>query len=208
MVSSSLPLSRRSRSALPSVRLRGVALIEVIVFMVVVATAVGGLLSVFANTNRGSAQLLVERQALAIAEAILNEVLAAPFTVCDPEDTNFLGPGACTSLTESVTPLPGPEPGETRLGVAPFLRPFDNVNDYHNLNFAAGAGITDRAGLTVPASQLYSLGVTVVPVNLAGAGITVNEMLLITVTVTTPVLHGPVVLQGMRSRYAPRTKPL
>ena len=192
----------------PRRRCSGVALIEVIVFMVVVATAVGGLLSVFGNTNRGSARLLVERQALALAEAILTEVLAAPFTICDPQDANFLGPGACASLTESVAPLPGPEPGETRLGATPPFRPFDNVNDYHNLNFVAGAGITDRAGLTVPTSQAYALGVTVVPVNLAGSGVPLNQMLLITVTVTAPLLQGSVVLQGMRSRYAPRTMPL
>ncbi|MDB5801904.1 MAG: hypothetical protein JWL63_2843 [Rhodocyclales bacterium] len=176
--------------------------------MVVVATAVGALLAVFTKTNRGSAELLVSRQALAIAEAMLNEVLAAPFTICDPQDATFSG--ACTGPSESVVAGGGPEAGETRLGVLPLLRMFDNVNDFNNFSISTGAGITDRAGLVVPGSGGYSLTVQVAPVVVAPAtwnSIPGDQMLVVTVSVRSSLMGGPVVLEGMRSRFAPRTRP-
>lgn len=181
---------------------RGIALVEVIVFMVVVAVAAGAILSLFANSDRGSAELLINRQALTIAEAMLNEVLAAPFTYCDPNDANFATattPTACTSLPEV---LPGgPESGETRLGPAVF---FDNVNDYNGFS---SSGVVDRANNVVLGLSLYSVNVSVAPVAGPWHGISGSEMAVVTVTVTAPLLQAPVVLQGMRARFAPNTPP-
>lgn len=178
---------------------RGVALIEVIVFIVVIGTATGAILSLFANSSRGSAELMMTRQASSFAEAMLNEVLAAPFTNCDPQDGNFSGPGPCTSMPEV---LPGgPEPGESRLGPTYF----DNVNDYNNFNM--GPGLVDRSGNAVAGSSLYSLNVVVAPVVAVGNwnGIPGTDMAFVTVTVTAPTLTAPVVVQGMAARIAPTT---
>jgi MSHA pilin protein MshD len=183
---------------------RGVALIEVIVFIVVLGVAVGAILSVFGNTNRGSAELLMNREAMSYAEAMLNEVLAAPFTNCDPQDTKVLTaatPGACNSMPEV---LPGgPEAGESRYGPSYF----DNVNDYNG--FTMGPGLVDRSGVAIPGSALYSLRVDVSPVvpavPLPGTwnGVPGTEMALVTVTVSAQTLTAPVILQGMAARIAP-----
>jgi MSHA pilin protein MshD len=60
-------------------RSRGFTLIEVVVLVVVLAAALVGVLLVFQNTSRGSADPQVRKQALAIAEAMLEEVLLASY---------------------------------------------------------------------------------------------------------------------------------
>jgi MSHA pilin protein MshD len=65
---------------------RGFTLVEIIVLIVVVATALVGVLLVFQNTVRGSADPQVNKQALAIAEALLDEILLASY--------DFLGASA------------------------------------------------------------------------------------------------------------------
>src|SRR3569832_1753377 len=67
---------------------RGLSLIELLVFIVVVGIAVTGVLSVFSLNARTSADPVVQKQALAIAASLLEEVLAKPYTYCDPDDAN------------------------------------------------------------------------------------------------------------------------
>ncbi|NJD06090.1 MAG: type II secretion system protein, partial [Methylococcaceae bacterium] len=104
----------------------GISLIELIVFILVVAIAVTAILSVMSSTVAHSADSLERKQAIAIAEGLLEEILAQPFTWCDPDDANLTtatSASGCASLAESV----GRESGESRFGPAYF----DNVNDYH-----------------------------------------------------------------------------
>jgi MSHA pilin protein MshD len=56
-------------------RERGFTLVEIVVLIVVIGVAVSGVLLVFQNTVRGSADPQIYKQALAIAEAMLDEVL-------------------------------------------------------------------------------------------------------------------------------------
>lgn len=65
-------------------RSKGFTLVEVIVLIVVVAAALVGVLLVFQNTVRGSADPQVRKQALAIAEAMLDEVLLASYDNLGP----------------------------------------------------------------------------------------------------------------------------
>lgn len=62
-------------------RNRGFTLVEAVVLIVVVATAAVGVLMVFQNTVRASADPQVNKQALAIAEALLDEILLAPYDI-------------------------------------------------------------------------------------------------------------------------------
>jgi MSHA pilin protein MshD len=62
-----------------SIRSRGFTLVEIIVLIVVVGAALVGVLLVFQNTVRGSADPQVRKQALAIAEAMLDEILLASY---------------------------------------------------------------------------------------------------------------------------------
>lgn len=175
---------------------RGLSLIELLVFIVVVGIAVTGVLSVFSLNARTSADPVVQKQALAIADSLLEEVLAQPYTYCDPDDANV--ETAANAAGCATTPeIMGPEnASETRYSN---LTPFDNVNDYNN--FQMLNGIVDPSGNAVPDLNGYTASVQVQP---AGAfnGIPAGETLLVTVTVTGPGNHG-ITLSGYRTRYAP-----
>lgn len=174
---------------------RGLSLVELLVFIVVVGIAVTGVVSVYSLNARSSADPMVRKQALAIAESLLEEVLAKPYTYCDPDDANAetaSSPAGCAAVAETAM---GPEAGETRYSN---VTPFDNVNDYDGFSMA---GIVDLAGAAVAGLAGYTASVQVQP---AGAfnGIPAGETLLVTVTVTAPANQG-VSLSGYRARYAP-----
>ena len=174
---------------------RGLSLIELLVFIVVVGIAVTGVLSVYSLSARSSADPMVQKQALAIAESLLEEVLAKPYTYCDPDDANVetaSSPAGCATTPEAM----GPEVGETPYSN---LTPYDNVNDYNN--FSMPTGIVDLNNNAVAGLGGYTASVQVQP---AGAfnGIPAGETLLVTVTVNGPSNQG-VSLSGYRTRYAP-----
>lgn len=60
---------------------RGFTLIELIVLIVVLSTALAGVLLVFQNVVRSSADPQIYKQALSIAEAMLDEVLLSSYEV-------------------------------------------------------------------------------------------------------------------------------
>jgi MSHA pilin protein MshD len=185
-----------------TVRQSGMTLIELIIFMVIVGIAMAGIVSAINFNVQHSADPVVKKQALAIAEALLEEIELMPFTICDPDDPNVTTASTAADCTggagggndESLAPL-GPEAGETRYAV-PF---FDNVSDYNGFNMAAGA-IMDITNTNLGLNG-YAANVTVV--NQAINGIAAAESLLITVTVNGP-LNTTVVLESYRTRYTPR----
>ena len=177
---------------------RGLSLIELLVFIVVVGVAVTGVLSVFSFNARTSADPMVQKQALAIADSLLEEVLAKPYTYCDPDDANVetaANAAGCATTSEGM----GPEvaQGESRNAN---LTPFDNVNDYNN--FQMLNGIVDPSGNAVPDLNGYSALVQVQTPPVPLTNIPAGETLLVTVTVNGPGNHS-VTLSGYRTRYAP-----
>lgn len=187
----------------------GATLVELVVFIVVVSVAVAAVLLAMNAVTRGSPDPMMRKQALAIAEALLEEVELMPFTFCDPDDANVstaqsattgIGTTVCATWIEQM----GPEAvqGETRYN-ANF--PLDNVNDYNGFNMNPIVDITNNpiAGLGA-----YTAGVTVTVPAAGLGGIAATDgngqanVLLITVTVTGPA-YVNVVLQGYRTKYAP-----
>ena len=59
---------------------RGMTLIELVMFIVIVSVGILGILSVMNVTVKSSADPIVRKQALAMADAILDEVLAKEFS--------------------------------------------------------------------------------------------------------------------------------
>lgn len=181
--------------------LRGISLIELVVFIAIVAISVTGILSVFTYTTRHSSDPLAQKQALAIAESLLEEVLLMPFTWCDPDDPGAptaSGPGDCAT-PEGL----GPEAGESRYSAT---APFDNVNDYHGFDTqtASPAGICDLAGNCFSALSAYRAVVSVAQE--AAGGIPAGDSLRVTVTVTGPA-GTSVTVDGYRTRHTPTGVP-
>lgn len=193
-------------------RAAGFSIIEVIVFIVVVGLGIAGILAVMNITAQRSADPAVRKQALAIAEALLEEVELMAFTYCDPSDANVTTAQSAAGCTggaggandETKLPL-GPQAGETRYSTT---TPFDNVADYNGFDTATAtpAGIADITGTAVSGLSQYRATVSVQPTALAGTGYTVasGTAVLITVTVSGPN-NESISLQGYRTRYAPRS---
>lgn len=205
-------------------RQRGTSLIELIMFIVIVSVALAGILLVMNVTTRGSADPLIHKQSVAIAESLLEEVELMSFTYCDPNDLNAASAVSASDCSVAgmdqnkggaalTTPVPATE---TRYSTTD---PFDNVADYGgcqmNTGVVNGCDSTGAGGIkdiTYPATPAiaalngYKATVDIVRAGLA-LGLPVDDAALrITVTVTGP--DGmPVVIDGIRTRYAPRTVP-
>jgi MSHA pilin protein MshD len=185
----------------------GISLVELLLFILIVGIAVAGVLSAFRLSVQKSTDPLVRKQAIAIAESLLDEIQLMPFTFCDPDDANaktatgaFVGAGGCATTVEAL----GPEAGETRYATGG--QQFDNVNDYNGYNNAAEVptGIKDISGTSIASLTAYNASVVITPIALGG--IAAADSLRIAVTVTGPG-NTSVTLEGYRTRYAPRSTP-
>jgi MSHA pilin protein MshD len=173
---------------------RGVTLIEMVIFIVVVGIAVAGVAAVYSRAVLGSTDPLQRKQALLIAESLMEEVAQARIT------TNDYGDTASGATAEGW----GPEPTNTR--------PYDTVNDY-----VTGAGVDNTTVFNNGAGQLadangtayggaYTASISVAPAAFgaiaAGGGVGAN-CFLVTITVNYNNNQNSVVLQTYRTRYAP-----
>jgi MSHA pilin protein MshD len=189
----------------------GISLLELIVFIVIISVALTGILLVMNLVMKHSADPVVHKQALAIAESLLEEVELMPFTYCDPDDASavtatsaVVGVGGCSATLEGLGPETIGGVKEDRYGnPAPTAvnAYFDNVNDYNGFSMAAGAVLDINKN---PAVSGYSASIVVAPTQLGTIAST--ESLLITVSVIGP--DGvPIQLDGYRTRYAPNSVP-
>lgn len=181
------PTARAGRAA-------GFTLIELIVFIIIVGVGLSGILSVLNLTVTHSADPMVRKQMLALAESLLEEVTLMPFTYCDPDDAN-------ASTATGTADCAGGTAAETRGGATPF----DNVADYNGLNLNP---VTDAAGNNHYAG--YSAAISVTPTTVADAnrlnGLTADaDVLLIAVTVTRGT--ETLTLHGYRTRHSPTLLP-
>ena len=188
-------------------RSRGVTLVELIVFIVIVGVAMAGLFAAFNTITAASADPQVRKQVLAIAEALMEEIQLKPFTYCDPDDTNAAtatSTAGCAVASNNENLTLGAEGTETRSNAAD---PFDNVSDYHGLDMNPGnGGIKDITGTGIAGLEQYSAIVTITRAGTALGLAADEEALKISVVVSHP--NGTsITLEGYRTRYAPNTLP-
>lgn len=184
------PLSHPAHRA----RQLGLSLVELVMFIVVLGLALTAVLKAYTQATAASADPQLRRQALAIAESLMEEVQLMPFTYCDGSDANVetaQSAGDCASLAEAQ----GPEAGEARYAAPQF----NNVNDYHGL---ALNGIVDITNNPVAGLSGYSARVSVAPDALGSLTAASGDALRITVSVTSPD-GNTLTLDGYRSRHAP-----
>ncbi|MHB1231647.1 MAG: prepilin-type N-terminal cleavage/methylation domain-containing protein [Burkholderiales bacterium] len=157
---------------------RGFSLVELIVFIVIVSIALAGVLAVMNLTTKHSADPLVRKQAIAVADSLLEEI----------ELQNF---------NKSPTDFPGPY-------TQPNRQYFDNIGDYNG--FAPGGVFPIDSATPIPGLTGYSVSVTVANADLGPAGSVITaasgKAKLITVTVTGPD-NTTIVLSGYRTAYGP-----
>jgi MSHA pilin protein MshD len=171
-------------------RQRGFTLIEVIIFIVVVGAGLAGILSVMSTVVKSSADPLVRKQTVAIAESLLEEILLKNY--CDPDPAGAPAPTCGTHVVKA--------------GTCPRAL-FDNVDDY--AGYTTGSGIVD---MTCTAVGLTNYNISAVGVVRPGDGTAADEAYAtenpalyaisakrVTVTVTGP--QGPITLVGYRSNY-------
>ena len=190
-----------------STRSRGVTLVELVVFIVIVGIAMAALFAAFNTITAASADPQIRKQVLAIAESLMEEIQLMPFTYCDPDDpaaSTATGTGDCATAEVAAT-LVGDaatnEAGETRYDAT---TPFDNVNDYHR--FSMPGGIQDITNATISGLGAYSADVRVIKAGTA-LGLAADEQAVrISVTVNGPS-NISITLEGYRTRYAPNTAP-
>lgn len=166
-------------------RERGVTLIELIVFIVIVSVALYGILSVFNVTVRNSADPLQAKQALAIAESLMEEIQSKDFDNSAHGSSDFV-PSTPPAASERQS--------------------FDDVMDFNTYGALSlsptvlRTGLHDIAGNAIDLLARFKVLVTVEHPAAAIGGVATDKIWLITVQVTDAAnqVH---VLTGYRIHY-------
>jgi len=158
----------------PRARASGFTLVELVMFIVIVSIAVAGVLAVMNITTRHSADPMIQKQALAVAEAMLEEIELQDFT-------------------KPAGGFAGPYNQANR-------KFFDSVGDYSGFSTVGIYTIDGVAPIAALAGYNISVSVADSALGPGGSQVAAGEAKLITVTVTDP-RHEVTKLSGYRTRY-------
>ncbi len=136
---------------------RGISLVELIMFIVIVSVALAGILLVMNTTSKSSADPLVRKQAIAAAYSLLEEVQLQDFTAA------------------------APNVAVTQLNRATVYHIASDYNGFATTGIYAVNGVAAITGL-----ENYSAAVAVTPEAAAWNGIPAGNVLKIDVTVASP----------------------
>lgn len=129
----------------------GFTLVELVIFIVIVSIAVAGILLVMNFTTANSADPQIRKQALSIAESLMEEASLAPFTYCSTEMTADGSP--CTVSNGTDTRLSG------------YDGPVNDIPEFNPIpalaNYNAQVTIQNAALDSVGASDALHITVTV-----------------------------------------------
>ncbi len=154
---------------------RGISLIELIMFIVIISVALAGILLVMNTTNKSSVDPLLHKQALAAAESLLEEVELQDFISASGVTACPTGPNPVTQANRASQ--------------------YHIVCDYNNFNTT---GIYPVSGVA-PIAGLGSYNANVAIANAGLGGIAAGSAVLITVTVTSP--NNSIAISGYRTAY-------
>lgn len=181
----------------------GLTMIELIMFMVIIGVALAGILQVLNFTTKNSADPMRQKQALMIAEALLEEVRLSAFTFCEPGDAKVETAASAAECTAQESF--GLAAGEAT------SRPHDNINDYVAAAGTATAAFNDGTGNLTDANGNkidvagYTAQVTIRPavLNDIGDNGTSADTDVLRITVEVGYDGQTLALDAYRTRYAP-----
>ena len=206
---------QRAQQGAELIAQRGATLIELIVFIIIISVAVAGIMAVLNISVRHSADPLIRKQMLAIAESLMDEVQLQPFTFCDPaKDIAKTAANAAACGGVANEPNNGPPGGNANRSQ------YNNVMNYNgiSLNYDRATNkVADPATAIADMSELGVVGQAASPpgygatidiatdadLGPAGSKLDQDEVLRITVTVASAFSDETIVLEGYRTRWAP-----
>lgn len=151
----------------------GVTLIELVVSIVIISIALVGILSVMTQTTSHSADPMIRHQAIATAQAYMEEIQLHSF--CDPDTGNC----GCTGVYEASREL------------------YDNICDYDDPSLPNN--VRDQANTVISELSAYTVNVSVTPNALDS--IAASDALKIDVQVSHPTGLVNFTLTSFRTRY-------
>ena len=152
-----------------SARHRGFTLIELIIFIVVVAAGLAGILSVMNTVVKSSADPIVRKQTIAVAESLLEEILLKDYAKPTGSTVASFSSGGTRNL-------------------------FDCIDDYNNYVTTAGIVQPDAAATLVNGLESYNISPKVVVTTTTLNSVAIKQVV---VSVTGP--QGTLNLTGYRS---------
>lgn len=172
------------RQAPKPVRQRGFTLVELIIFIVVVSVGMAGILLVMNTSIKSSADPMVRKQMVAVAESLLEEILLKDY--CDPD-------------TVDRTTTPPTCPARIASDKEASRNLYDDVDDYSGYNTTSG--IVDAVGSAAPLLTQYNISAVTVTLVAAADSAALNAVSAKKITVT--VTHGSdtLSLTGYRANY-------
>ncbi len=129
-------------------RAAGFTLIEMIIAIVVLAAATGGILASFASISSKSADPMIQQQAIIIAQGYLEEAMLKPFNDPDGGETGSCEEGARIQ--------------------------YDDVADYNCINDTAGA--RDQFGAGLAGLGSYNVIMSVTAVNIGSPAVAARRI--------------------------------
>lgn len=154
---------------------RGISLIELIIFIVIISVALTGILLVMNQTTAHSADPLVRKQAMAAAESLLEEIQLQDFV-----DQN-----------DGVT---------TTCPVASMVSATNRATDYHIVDCYNGFSMTGITDLNNNSTGLGAYDANVLITSEALGSVAAGSAVRITVTVNTPQ-NEAIAIDGYRTAY-------
>ena len=154
---------------------KGISLIELIIFIVILSIALTAITLIYINTTRYSADPLVRIRAVELAQSTLEEILLKAY-----DDSSAVG-GGCVRFPSGSSRCPVSNPDATSQTLATFgaeegaanRTNFNDVDDFHNLSYC-GTGATAHSSCTNACNTMVDESGTDIATEYAGFAVCIR----------------------------------
>lgn len=132
--------------------IRGISMIEVVIFIAIIAIAFTGVMVLFVNANRYSADPLIKIKTIELGQSLLEEIMLKAF-----DDKTPVGGGCVQQASSRCTA--GPTASTSLQADEASRSLYDDVDDFHNLAYCgSGASSADPSCTGACSALLNSAG--------------------------------------------------